>query len=325
MLRLHFTAADLGKVMFAPSPNALLEMTASVHRMHRWRAGLAPSRPGIQRWHHEVNGAFEDRAGVLFDLLPRRPGGWAPDFLLGSTISDLAEAVERVSDLPAPRIAADLSRLAPSQKAGRRVRELAGGATGARRALANDLRGYFSSSLTRLWPQIQATALADRALRTETLLRGGVDALFATLGAGWRWQPPTLHIPTPFTADISLAGRGLLLSPSYFAIGPTAVHGPGRPTVLIHPMHLGDRPYGTADALGPLLGHTRAAVLLTLRIPATTTALADRVGISLSSASQHTTALRNAGLISTARRGVSVLHTLTPLGAALLHGDSTHR
>ncbi|MFJ2031588.1 hypothetical protein [Streptosporangium sp. NPDC087985] len=31
--------------------------------------------------------------------------------------------------------------------------------------------------------------------------------------------------------------------------------------------------------------------------------------------------LRNAGLVSTVRTGSAVMHTLTPLGEALLHGD----
>jgi DNA-binding transcriptional ArsR family regulator len=87
-------------------------------------------------------------------------------------------------------------------------------------------------------------------------------------------------------------------------------------------MYLGDRPNESTDALAPLLGNTRAAVLATLSVPATTTALADRAGVSLSSASQHTAALRNAGLISTTRQGIAVQHALTPLGAALLHGNS---
>jgi DNA-binding transcriptional ArsR family regulator len=116
----------------------------------------------------------------------------------------------------------------------------------------------------------------------------------------------------------------LLLAPSYFAIAPAVAHLPSQCTVLTYPMYLGDRPTGSADALAPLLGHTRAAVLATLRAPATTTALADRAGVSLSSASQHTTALRNAGLISTTRQGIAVQHALTPLGAALLHSNSTH-
>ncbi|GHF15388.1 hypothetical protein GCM10014715_83320 [Streptomyces spiralis] len=52
---------------------------------------------------------------------------------------------------------------------------------------------------------------------------------------------------------------------------------------------------------------------------------ADRVGISLPSASQHTTVLRHAGLLTTTRNGSAVLHTLSPLGEALLHGDTAMR
>jgi hypothetical protein len=37
--------------------------------------------------------------------------------------------------------------------------------------------------------------------------------------------------------------------------------------------------------------------------------------------SQHTTVLRDAGLILTGRHGKSVMHTLTPLGRAMLRRD----
>ncbi|MFB9397296.1 helix-turn-helix domain-containing protein [Streptomyces echinatus] len=87
----------------------------------------------------------------------------------------------------------------------------------------------------------------------------------------------------------------------------------------------GGHPLHAADTLTPLLGRTRAAVLASLRHPATTTETADRVGISLPSASQHTTVLRNAGLITTTRTGTAVLHTLTPLSTALLRNDSATR
>jgi DNA-binding transcriptional ArsR family regulator len=326
MIRLYFTPADLGKITLAPAPNALLEITTSVHRLHRWRAGITPPRPGSRRWHREVGGSLEARAGVLFDLMPRRQGGRVPNFLLQASTNDLTEAIERVSQTSEAQLAGDLAHLAPYQEAARSIRELASGAARAQQVLADDVRDYFNSSLAALWAQVQAAAVADRARRSEILLRGGTDALLATLGAGWRWQPPILHIPVPFTADIDLRGRGLLLIASYFALGPAvAMAGPDQATILIYPMHLEDGPYGSTDALGSLLGHTRAAVLASLRAPATTTALADRVGISLPSASQHTAALRKAGLISTARRGMTVQHTLTPLGGALLHGESTHR
>lgn len=50
---------------------------------------------------------------------------------------------------------------------------------------------------------------------------------------------------------------------------------------------------------------------------ATTGEIARAAGVSASSASRHATALRDAGLI-TSHRNASVLHTLTPVGAAVL-------
>ncbi|WP_290118855.1 winged helix-turn-helix domain-containing protein [Actinomadura sp. DC4] len=322
MIRLYFTAADLRKITFAADLNALVEIALSVHRLHRWRAGGAQPRRGTLRWHRELGSSLEERAGVLFDLIPRRPGDWMPCFLFEPSISDLAEAVELVGQAPAAQVAADVSRLAPFQRSSRRVQALASGAAGSRKALADDLCTYFDSSLASSWSQIRATTVTDRALRSEILLQGGIDALFGTLGFGVRWEPPTLHIPAPFTADIHLEGRGLLLLSSYFTIASVGMDSPNWPPVLVYPMYLGGRPDDGTDALGPLLGRTRAAVLASLRMPATTTSLAGRAGVSVSSASQHTTALRNAGLISTIRRGLVVEHTLTPLGAALLHGNS---
>jgi DNA-binding transcriptional ArsR family regulator len=76
------------------------------------------------------------------------------------------------------------------------------------------------------------------------------------------------------------------------------------------------RPRGAA--LAALVGRNRAAVLRATAHGCTTTELADRVGISLASASQHASVLRDAGLITTRRQGSAVLHVLTPLGAELL-------
>lgn len=52
----------------------------------------------------------------------------------------------------------------------------------------------------------------------------------------------------------------------------------------------------------------------------TTGELARRLDISPAGASQHATVLRRAGLVLSTRRRNLVLHTLTPLGRALLGG-----
>ncbi|MEC3996993.1 helix-turn-helix domain-containing protein [Actinacidiphila sp. DG2A-62] len=83
---------------------------------------------------------------------------------------------------------------------------------------------------------------------------------------------------------------------------------------------------GAADAPGcdrrltALLGRTRARVLVALGNCGTTGELAVRLDVSAPTASAHVTALRDAGLVLSHRTDGRVLHTLTPLGAALLRG-----
>lgn len=330
VIRLHFSAADLRRIVLAPRPDALFETALSVRLLLGAPTVHHGRRAGVLRWRHAMSGTSVSRAGILADLVRR--DDYVPDFLLQPNASCFSDAVESAHAVPAPRLRQDLVQLIElSGSMGRlngqlpdgdrRLRELAEGSPRSRDALARDLRLYHGSSIAELWPHVTTAAAADRALRAEMLLRGGVDALLTTLAPSWRWQPPTLHLPSRSTYDVPLCGRGLLLVPSFFAARPFVGYHPDEPTVLVYPMNDGaDATNVSADALAPLLGRTRAAVLAALRTPATTTALAERTGISPASASQHATVLRNAGLVRTERTGTAVLHTLRPLGQALLDG-----
>jgi DNA-binding transcriptional ArsR family regulator len=70
--------------------------------------------------------------------------------------------------------------------------------------------------------------------------------------------------------------------------------------------------------LTALIGQTRTSVLESIGEGRTTSELARHVGVSVASISQHTAVLREARLIHSSRAGKAVLHTITPLGAALL-------
>ncbi|MEV0489898.1 ArsR/SmtB family transcription factor [Streptomyces atratus] len=323
-MRLHFTADDLGRITFASAPNALWETALSASCL---RAGRAPGvrvAPDVGEWRRTFGAEAARRAGVLRELL--QPDRFVPDFFLQPESCDLDTALRLASETPSERLATDLGLAAEPgwnggmTRPGTYARELAAGSDGARRALAKDARRYFDTAVGPLWARIRADALTDRALRSEMLMRGGVDALLTTLGESWLWRAPTLHIPSPSSYDIPLCGRGLLLVPSWFAIVPGVMYRPRASTVLVYPMRHGDAPVAASDTLGALLGRTRATVLDQLRVPATTSGLAERVGVSLAAASQHAAVLRGAGLIDTARTGMAVLHTLTPLGQALLGG-----
>jgi DNA-binding transcriptional ArsR family regulator len=121
-------------------------------------------------------------------------------------------------------------------------------------------------------------------------------------------------------------GNGLILMPSAFWNGrPLITWDPLAPAqhVLIYPAvpdgrEPGGRSSELADALGALLGPTRATVLTTLRRPQTTSGLARELGLSTSTVSDHTATLREAGLITSRREGQKVEHRLTRLGHALI-------
>jgi DNA-binding transcriptional ArsR family regulator len=62
-------------------------------------------------------------------------------------------------------------------------------------------------------------------------------------------------------------------------------------------------------------------VLAETLVPSTTSGLADRIGLAPATVSEHLTVLREAGLVTAARRGREVRYRQTPLAAALLHPD----
>jgi DNA-binding transcriptional ArsR family regulator len=103
----------------------------------------------------------------------------------------------------------------------------------------------------------------------------------------------------------------------------------GRPALVVYPMPAALSSVGTvdtpADALTRLLGASRAAILSTVAGPGrhTTSSLARAVRISVSSTSEHTAALRAAGLITSQRDGTAVLHRPTPLARRLVYHNAS--
>jgi DNA-binding transcriptional ArsR family regulator len=122
-----------------------------------------------------------------------------------------------------------------------------------------------------------------------------------------------------------------VLVPSFFCWQcPVTLRDADLPPVLVYPI---DHTLGwskpTADrfcarSLAGLLGRTRAAVLQAVAGSSgcTTTELASRLRLPLSTASQQAAVLREAGLVTRRQQGKSALHTVTPLGVAVLRGNS---
>ncbi|MFI9643936.1 ArsR/SmtB family transcription factor [Micromonospora sp. NPDC051925] len=330
MLTIHFSEADLLRTRVAPAADPLWELVLSLHLlqgrtrdplMANWRRGVAS---GLRR--ETANEQFR----LLFALNP--PRGYFPDFLTPYQSLDGFEAgLDAVRSTPAPLLHRDLTVLAEANPLPASAAALARGEPEVLRYLTDSMTQYRSVAIDPYWGRIRAAVEADRAVRARALLDGGTEGLLASLRPGMRWESGVLQVMDyPNRRELHLDGRGLLLVPSFFcARTPVALLDPALPPVLVYPADrlggldpspgAGDRPAGGGrEALAALLGRTRAAVLEVSDDGATTSEVARRLHISPAAASQHTAVLRNAGLLVSRRDRNTVLHTLTPLGRAML-------
>ncbi len=78
------------------------------------------------------------------------------------------------------------------------------------------LTAYDAGFVAPYRPWIDAAVASDVAWRSRELAAGGVRALLETFRPMARWSPPVLEVAYPVERDLHLAGRGLLLVPSYF-------------------------------------------------------------------------------------------------------------
>ncbi|MET7937411.1 winged helix-turn-helix domain-containing protein [Streptomyces sp. NPDC005322] len=191
------------------------------------------------------------------------------------------------------------------------------------------VRDVWRSALAPYWNGILNHLESECNARGRIVMTGGVDRLLATLHSKIQWSAPVLQVPGP-DRDVHLGGRGLLLAPSFFLahcpgllIGTGQEGGQAALAFAVSPdtpeaADAWDAPDNTVRALGALVGRTRAAALRALTASCTTTELARRLGISSAGASQHAAVLRDSGLITTHRSRNTVLHSVTPLGMALL-------
>jgi DNA-binding transcriptional ArsR family regulator len=321
MLRIHFTPADLTRVTLADHPDRLWEVVFSAWRLRdraashgSWvgavaatpRARLAPVRAGRT---------------ALDALAPKGP--YFPDFLTPPDgRQGLDAGLDALCHTPRGELRAQITRLAEVTTPPAWARPISDGHPAALARLAGVLRDYHQAVIAPHAELVEHSVAADVAHRVHRLTTGGVEALLASMVPVVRWCPPVLEVDYGIDRELHLHGRGLRLVPSYFCRRvPVSLADPELPPVLVYPIA---REFAWAPvldsggALDTLVGATRGAVLRAVGAGATTTQIARRAGASLTSASRHTTALRNAGLLRGDRDGATVLHTLTPLGKALL-------
>ncbi len=327
MWRIHFTAQDLVRTRIAPTLGPLAETMFGLHHL---RCGKTPSH-SLGPWRKAAGPRVTSRMRPLAALAPAGTLGVDLWTLTGEAPT-IEAGIEALLAMRPEHVRAELEFLAgdatlPSwawtlaERHGRGRRELADAALAAYRAL-----------LQPHWAKVRGHLDAERSARARVFLQHGIEGMLGSLHPQIRWNSPVLEVLMCGEFEIHLDGRGLTLVPSLF-IGDklvvlTDLHRPDEPARLVYPAvtdelasaRLWSNGAGQGAALGALLGHNRAAVLLRIGEGCTTSELAQRTGISLASASQHASILRAAGLITTRRDGGAVWHTVTSLGANLLNG-----
>ncbi|MET9918649.1 helix-turn-helix domain-containing protein [Streptomyces sp. NPDC006435] len=336
MLRFHFTSEDLTQVRLAPRPHPLWETYFSLLLLQS-REGAVHFDP----WRRSVRAALAraNLTGAVRTLTELYPvDGYTPDFLVaGDEAVELEDGLDLLMSTPRRSLREQMELVA--HVGGRTpdwFRHIADGDAVMMKRLGNLLRRYHDIAVAPYTEPVRRAFAVEHAQRAGTLLGGGVEGLVGSYPARlmeWR-DDGTLHVPCsleePFEFDVG--GRAMTLLPSFFSIHPTAGAAEDRPLTISYPVH---RPLdwhvpprqdaGTPGTHGRgavtrLIGTARAAVLDALDRTMSTSQLAETLRLSLPTASRHTTALREAGLVTSRRHGRSVLHTRTPLGTALLEG-----
>jgi DNA-binding transcriptional ArsR family regulator len=326
MLRIFFTGDDIARTRLAARPDALWETVLSIHVLRSQQGGTAQAA-----WRRSAVAALRTSAlmpdlRTLFALNP--PTGYFPDFLTPFGASEGIDAgLEMLASTPTATLRGDLATLAAQRTLTSDVSALASASHGAgeMRRLTATIRGYYDVALAPVWSRVQAAVEADRSRRILAIAAQGAEGLLDSLGPAMRWSDGVLETSYPVEQEMHLAGRGLLLVPSYFCWRhPVTLLDPSLPPVLIYPAQrdpMAAVPSGQGrQALAALLGFTRAAALAAIGTGCSTTELARRVGVSPAAASQHATVLRNAGLVASRREANTMMHSVTLLGSAVLNG-----
>ncbi|MFI8530028.1 DUF5937 family protein [Streptomyces aquilus] len=319
--RLHFGEDDFLRCRFALSP--LWETQDAVRTLKR------PDRHGYHApWLRRIRDAAATLdLTPLWLLMPRR--GHSPDWLCpppGGAAATFEEEIAAVRAADPEAAREDTAKsLADTPGALESSYGRAWLADPARmvRELADAMEEAWHRLIEPDWPRLRALLEADVAFHSRRLAEVGLGGLLPEINPRCGWDAGTLTIESNGRHERHLAGQGLVLMPSVF-VWPDVVSGfdpPWQPMLVYPARGIGglwatpaDR---TPDALVRLLGRGRAAVLAALDEPATTTALAHRLGLAPSSVSAHLTVLRESGLLTSRRYGHQVLYERTPLGIAL--------
>jgi DNA-binding transcriptional ArsR family regulator len=340
-VRIDASSEDVTASRFAISP--LWELSQALRQLSgRRRNPGATLRP----WLIRTRDRYTRLAGETdLDLLNALEApGWGADFItpvpagVSTTIEELLAEVRATPLDAAHREVAELLRRQPADP---RVEAILTG-DGVTDHVADALAAAWHALLESEWPALRAILERDVVYRAGQLAAKGWAAALDGLHPRISWQQDHIELDSDDDWHVDLGGRGLLFIPSVFvwpgfAVGfdtpwPPTLCYPARGVAALWERsdrgksrtgrsEVGISEAGGSAGSGPLprlLGASRAAVLLALEEPASTTQLTMILGQSLGGLGGHLAVLREAGLATRARSGRAVLYSRTPVGDALV-------
>ena len=308
----------LGNTRFGYSP--LGEVASSLRALDNPRA-----RALLRPWLRAIEGPL--RAADLDLLRAVVPRGYvAPDFMFAWSADPGVTIEEQLADLlamPGEARAEDLRETWRNQPAPEPVQPLLVGRGWPH--LCDALQRYFYVALRPFWSRIRAAIDDDIAHRVARLLSGGLYEMLAGLHPEVSVRGDVIAIDKPQHPDAAFATPTITLIPSVF-VWPQLIVAHSAPDCF--ELQYGVRGVGrvwdglatpdVADAFAALVGRTRAANLVKLAAPYSTTELARVLQASPAAVSAHLSVLRRNGLVSATRQGRRVLYRRTALATYIL-------
>lgn len=320
MIELHLRAADLAETSFAVSP-----LQETVFSLWVWRT---PQKQAVHLpWRAAQRTAWQQLdTEMLLALVAPPPKNWVPDFLTprpSTPVNEFAAELDVVRATAPRRVRADIEAAYTHAPVPDVLRDRPSAVL---RRAADALAEYWHACLEPDWPRIRGVLEADVVYRSRQLALGGARGLFADLDERVRWDDGLLYVDQmPGTYYVEVDGRGLRLCPSLFCRKAVTWIDPHEEPLISYPARgratvWESAPRPDNQALVALVGTARAQLLHLLERPATTTELAQRLGVTPPAVSQHLSVLRAAGLLNRARSGRTVLYLRSELADALVGG-----
>jgi DNA-binding transcriptional ArsR family regulator len=334
---LELGVADLAGTRFAVSP--LAETLRALPRLANPGRSVL-NRPWV-RWARAELERQPLRMPRVWPLIVNGLPYW-PEFLFPAPAGNspgIREELASVCETPAEAVRASLRRVFGEGRWPDSATDLFERPREALAEIAAEVADYHDRLIAPHWERIRPVLDTDISYHAALLAHGGVRSLFTDLHPDLRWSAGRLYMtdaePEQADPQVTLGPGGLVLLPSVFAWPDWSIKkATSTQTTLMYPARgaatvwegtlaagaASDSASADVAAVELLLGAPRARLLEALCSPATTTALARRLGVTPSAVSQHLAVLYRGGLVDRWRSGRAVLYQTSELGLALLAG-----